>query len=136
MKTLFKFAFFSLVLLILVTVAGSVLLWHGVHTGMGPADWHVHFDGDDWEHAADLSDWIGGAIGLSIAAVVCLFVVPVVLLLGVALPILIVGGVMAALMAGAVAAVVGVGALLTSPLIILGLILFLALRNRNRKVHA
>lgn len=135
MKTLFKFAFFSLVLLMLVTVAGSVLLWHGASGGFGP-EWHVHIDGDDWERAGDLGDWIGGAIGLAIAGIVCLFVVPIVLLVGVALPVLIVGGVFAALLTGAIAAVVGVGALLTSPFVILGLILFLALRNRNRTVQA
>lgn len=136
MKTLFKLAFVSFVLLMLLTVAGSVLFWHGLH-GVGPHDWQFHIDSSDgWDHAGDLGDWIGGAIGAVIASLVCLVVVPLVLLLGVALPVLIVGGVMAALLAGAFAAVVGVGALLSSPLVILGLVLFFALRNRNRKVQA
>ena len=57
---------------------------------------------------------------------------PLVLLLGVALPLLIVGGVLALL----VASVLGVGAVLGSPLILLGLLLFVVLRNRRRAMTA
>jgi F0F1-type ATP synthase assembly protein I len=54
--------------------------------------------------------------------------VPLVVLLGVALPLLIVGGVMAVVLAS----LLGVGALLGSPLILLGLLVFVVLRNRSR----
>jgi len=53
---------------------------------------------------------------------------PLVLLLGVALPLLIVGGVLAVV----VASLLGVGAVLGSPLILLGLLVFVVLRNRSR----
>ena len=80
----------------------------------------------------DIGDWLGASIGLFIAAVVCVVVVPLVLLLGVALPLLIVCGVVAVVLA----ALLGAGAVLGSPVILLGLLLFVVLRNRNRAMKA
>lgn len=124
MKTLFKILFIGTALMVLMAMFGGfALLHHG-----GP-DMHIVLDdGDFFLGGSDVGDWLGATIGLFVAGIICVIVVPLVLLLGVALPLLIVGGVLALV----VASLLGVGAVLGSPLILLGLLLFVVLRNRSR----
>jgi len=128
MKTLFKILFIGTALMVLAAMAGGFLLLN--HHG---SDMHIVLNDDEFFLGGrDFGDWLGASIGLAIAAVVCLLVVPLVLLLGVALPLLIVGSVVAVVLA----ALLGAGAVLGSPLILLGLLLFVVLRNRNRAMKA
>jgi hypothetical protein len=128
MKTLFKILFIGTALMVLAAMFGGFALLN--HHG---TDMHLVLDdGDFFLGGGDFGDWLGATIGLFIAGVVCLLVVPLVLLLGVALPLLIVGGVVAVVLA----ALLGAGAVLGSPLILLGLLLFVVLRNRNRAMKA
>jgi len=125
MKTLFKILFIGTALMVLAAMFGGFALLH--HHG-GP-DMHIVLDdGEFFLGGSDFGDWLGASIGLFVAGVVCIIVLPLVLLLGVALPLLIVGGVLALV----VASLLGVGAVLGSPLILLGLLLFVVLRNRSR----
>ncbi|MFG6485201.1 hypothetical protein ACG04R_00885 [Roseateles sp. BYS78W] len=129
MKTLFKILFIGTALMVLVAMFGGFALLH--HHG---SDMHIVLNDEDLFFGAgdDFGGWLGASIGLFIAGVVCLLVVPLVLLLGVALPLLIVCGVFAVMLA----ALLGAGAVLGSPLILLGLLLFVVLRNRNRAMKA
>ena len=128
MKTLFKILFIGTALMVLMAMFGGfALLHHG-----GPV-LHISLDdGDFFLGGGDIGDWLGASIGLFIAGIVCVVVVPLVLLLGVALPLLIVCGVVAVVLA----ALLGAGAVLGSPVILLGLLLFVVLRNRNRAMKA
>ncbi|MDR7270362.1 asparagine N-glycosylation enzyme membrane subunit Stt3 [Pelomonas saccharophila] len=124
MKTLFKILFIGTALMVLMAMFGGFALLH--HHG---PDMHIVLDdGEFFLGGSDFGDWLGASIGLFVAAVVCIVVVPLVLLLGVALPLLIVGGVIALV----IASLLGVGAVLGSPLILLGLLFFVVLRNRRR----
>lgn len=128
MKTLFKILFIGTALMVLAAMFGGFALPH--HHG---SDMHIVLGDDDFFlGGGDFGDWLGASIGLFVAGVICVIVVPLVLLLGVALPLLIVGGVLALV----VASVLGVGAVLGSPLILLGLLLFIVLRNRRRSMNA
>lgn len=124
MKTLFKILFIGTALMVLAAMFGGfALLHHG-----GP-DMHIVLNDEELVlGGSDFGDWLGAGIGLVVAGVVCAVVVPLVLLLGLALPLIIVGGVMAVVIAG----LLGVGAVLGSPLILLGLLLVVVLRNRSR----
>jgi hypothetical protein len=122
MKTLFKIVIAVTALMLLLAMMGGVaLLTHH------DSDMHIVLN-DEEMFLGGFGDWVGATIGLFVAGLVCIVVVPLVLLLGVALPLLIVGGVLAVV----VASVLGVGAVLGSPLILLGLLLFVVLRNRSR----
>ncbi|RTL40974.1 MAG: hypothetical protein EKK53_14750 [Burkholderiales bacterium] len=124
MKTLFKILFIGTALMVLAAMFGGFALLH--HHG---SDMHIVLNDDElFLGGSDFGDWLGASIGLFVAGAVCLVVLPLVLLLGVALPLLIVGGVLAVV----VASLLGVGAVLGSPLILLGLLLFVVLRNRSR----
>lgn len=128
MKTLFKILFIGTALMVLMAMLGGFALLE--HHG---SDMHIVLgDEEVFLGGGDFGDWLGGAIGLFVAGMVCVVVVPLVLLLGVALPLLIVGGVMALV----VASLLGVGAVLGSPLILLGLLVFVVLRNRRRAMQA
>lgn len=128
MKTLFKILFIGTALMALMAMFGGLALWH--HHG-GP-DMHIVLDdGEFFLGGSDFGGWLGASIGLFVAGIVCVIVIPLVLLLGVALPLVIVGGVLALV----VASLLGVGAVLGSPLILLGLLFFVVLRNR-RRAHA
>ncbi len=129
MKTLFKILFIGIALMVLAAMFGGFALLHH----HGGSDLHVVLDdGEFFLGGSDFGDWLGASIGLFVAGVVCVIVLPLVLLLGVALPLLIVGGVLALV----VASLLGVGAVLGSPLILLGLLLFVVLRNRRRSMAA
>lgn len=124
MKTLFKILFIGTALMVLAAMFGGFALLH--HHG---SDMHIVVNDEElFFGGSDFGDWLGASIGLFVAGAICVVVLPLVLLLGVALPLLIVGGVMAAV----VASLLGVGALLGSPLILLGLLVFIVLRNRSR----
>jgi hypothetical protein len=128
MKTLFKILFIGSALLVLIAMIGGFTLLH--HHG---SDMHIVLDdGDFFLGGGDVGDWLGASIGLFIAALVCIVVVPLVLLLGVALPLLIVCGVVAVVLA----ALLGAGAVLGSPMILLGLLFFVVMRNRRRAMSA
>lgn len=125
MKTLFKILFIGTALMVLVAMFGGFALLH--HHG-GP-DMHIVLDdGDFFFGGSDVGDWLGATLGLFIAGAVLCLVIPLVLLLGVALPLFIV----AAVLGVGLVAMLGVGAVVGSPLILLGLLLFLVLRNRRR----
>lgn len=129
MKTLFKILFIATALMVLLAMFGAMFGgWALLHHHGGP-DMHIVLDdGEFFLGGGGIGDWLGASIGLFVAGVVCVVVLPLVLLLGVALPLLIVGGVLALV----VASLLGVGAVLGSPLILLGLLLFVVLRNRSR----
>jgi hypothetical protein len=128
MKTLFKILFIGTALMVLAAMFGGFALLN--HHG---SDMHVVIGDEElFLGGSDFGDWLGAAIGLFVAGIVCVIVVPLVLLLGVALPLLIVCGVVAVVLAG----LLGVGAVLGSPLILLGLLLFVVLRNRRRAMNA
>ncbi len=127
MKTLFKILFVGTALMMLAALLGGYALLN--HHG---ADMHIVVNDDELVLGSGIGDWLGASAGLLVAGVVCLVVVPLVLLLGVALPLLIVGGVVAVMLA----ALLSAGAVLGSPLILLGLLLFVVLRNRNRAMKA
>jgi hypothetical protein len=128
MKTLFKILFIGTALMVLMAMFGGFALLN--HHG---SDMHIVLDdGEFFLGGSDFGDWLGASIGLFVAGIICVLVVPLVVLLGVALPLLIVGG----LMAVVVVSLLGVGAVLGSPLILLGLLLFVVLRNRSRANNA
>ncbi len=127
MKTLFKILFVGTALMMLAALLGGYALLN--HHG---ADMHIVVNDDELVLGSGIGDWLGASAGLLVAGVVCLVVVPLVLLLGVALPLLIVGGVVAVMLA----ALLSAGAVLGSPLILLGLLRFVVLRNRNRAMKA
>jgi hypothetical protein len=127
MKTLFKILFIGTALLMLASVFGGFALLH--HAG---PDMHITFNDDELSFGNDFGDLLGAGIGLFIAALVCCIVVPLALLLGVALPLLIMAGVFGLVLV----ALLGVGAVLGSPLILLGLLMFVVLRNRRRANQA
>ncbi|MDI4634345.1 hypothetical protein J7U46_14905 [Pelomonas sp. V22] len=124
MKRVFKVFAVLTLLVMIAAISGGFSLWH--HLGNHP-DMSISINGEEMLFGAtDLADVIGGVVGLAIAAVVLLVVVPLCLLVGIGLPLLIVGGVLAL---GLLAAV-GVGAVVFSPLILIGLLLWLALRSK------
>ena len=127
MKTLFKILFIGTALMVLAAMFGGWALLH--HAG---PDMHITLNDDELFLGNDFGDWLGAGIGLFIAAVVCCIVVPLALLVGVALPLLIMAGVFGLVLM----ALLGVGAVLGSPLILLGLLLFVVLRNRSRAAKA
>ncbi|MBI3348877.1 MAG: hypothetical protein HY020_16915 [Burkholderiales bacterium] len=128
MKTLFKILFIGTALMVLMAMFGGFALLH--HHG---SDMHIVLDdGDFFLGGGDLGDWLGATIGLFIAGAVLCLVIPLVLLLGVALPLFIV----AAVLGVGLVAMLGVGAVVGSPLILLGLLLFVVLRNRRRATAA
>ncbi len=128
MKTLFKILFIGTALMILAAMFGGFALLN--HHG---SDMHITMGGDElFIGSGDFGDWVGATLGLFIAGLVLCLVVPLVLLLGVALPLVICAFVVGVVLV----AVLGVGAVLGSPLILLGLLFFVVLRNRNRAARA
>ncbi|MBV8125607.1 MAG: hypothetical protein JOY60_10610 [Burkholderiaceae bacterium] len=80
---------------------------------------------------SELSGWqgLGLLAGLAVALMALSLVLPLVVLLSVALPLLIVGGVLSLILLP----LLGAGALLSSPLLLVGLLLWLVLRPRRRR---
>ncbi len=131
MKTLFK----TLLVLGFVLVAGSMLLGWGAIQLLGDVPGvHLRIDGDEVIWAGlGLADAFGAGLGLVVAFGVLCLVVPLVLLLSLGLPLLILAGVALVVLA----VVAGVGAVVGSPLILMGLVVWLLVRDRKpRKVAA
>lgn len=127
MKTLFKaLLIFGFVLVGVATLLG----WGAVHLLGDVPGVHLTIDGDDvlWT-SLDLADAFGAGLGLIIAIGVMCLIVPLLLLLGLGLPLLIIG----ALVLAGLAALVGVGAIVGSPLILIGLVVWLLVRDKPRK---
>ncbi|MDH0865686.1 hypothetical protein [Mitsuaria sp. GD03876] len=130
MKTLFK----TLLILGLVLVLGATLLgWGVVHLVGDVPGVHLTIDGDEviWS-GLGLADAFGAGLGMIIAIGVMCLVVPLILLLGLGLPLLILG----ALALAGIAALLGVGAVVGSPLILIGFIVWLLVRDKPRKSRA
>ncbi|WP_431101329.1 hypothetical protein [Roseateles noduli] len=127
MKTLFK----TLLVLGFVLVAGALLLGWGVIHLLGDVPGvHLTVDGEEVILSGmGIADAFGAGLGLIIAIVVMCLVVPLVLLLGLGLPLLILGG----LALVALAALAGVGAVVGSPLLPIGLVVWLIVRDKPRK---
>lgn len=126
MKTLFKILFIGTALMVLLAMFGGFALLHH-----GP-DMHIVLNDDEMFIGSGFGDWLGAGLGLFIAATVCCIVVPLALLLGVALPLFI----LACVFGLGLVALLGVGAVLGSPLILIGLLFFVVLRNRRRSMEA
>jgi len=130
MRTAFKVVLaFGLVMMLLASLAG-VAIWHELASSPG-----LHITINDEELSAagfGLGDFLGLVLGLGIAGVVVLLVVPVVLLFSIGLPLLIVGGVLALLCL----LFSGIGAVLFSPLFLFGLLLWLILRKPRKIAKA
>ena len=127
MKTLFKaLLIFGFVLVGVATLLG----WGAVHLLGDVPGVHLTIDGDDvvWT-SLGLADAFGAGLGLIIAIGVMCLVVPLLLLLGLGLPLLIIG----ALVLAGLAALVGLGAIVGSPLILIGLVVWLLVRDKPRK---
>ena len=75
--------------------------------------------------------WAGAMVGLAIAAVVLALVVPLALLIGLGLPLLL----LTVGLAIALAAVASVGALMCSPLIVIGLLIWLIVRPNKASLR-
>jgi prolipoprotein diacylglyceryltransferase len=125
MRSFFKWLLIlGLAMGLLALMAGGAL-WHQVASqpevsiSINGAD----LDLDDWQGLS----WFGGVIGMLVAGAVLCIVLPLVLLFSLGLPILLALMVLGFVLLG----VVGVGAMLGSPLIILGLLLWLVFRNKR-----
>jgi len=132
MKRLFRFLLMCSFLAVLFSILAGVGLIQGMDHGLAH-DAHISINGHEWTSGdeMDFGDWLGAAIGLGIAGVVVFLIVPLVLLFSVALPLLIV----AAVFGGLVMLACGFGALLSSPLLVLAVVLWLAFRNSGRKAR-
>jgi len=127
MRQVFRIlAILSLALAVLAILSG-IGLWHGASSHPG---FSVSINGDDLdlEGLGDLNG-LGVIAGLGVAAVVMCVVVPLLLLFSIGLPLLIIGAVVAAV----VVSVMSVGALLFSPLIVIGVVLYLLLRTKKQR---
>lgn len=129
MKTLFK----TFLILGFLLVAGSLLLgWGLIHVLGDVPGVHLTVDGEEVILSGmGLADAFGAGIGLIVALVVLCLVVPLVLLLGLGLPLLILG----AIALVALAALASVGAVVGSPLLIIGLVVWLLVRDKPRKAR-
>ena len=125
MKQAFRIMFILSLALALLAILSGIGLWHEASSHPGLS---VSINGDDLDlDGMGGVHWLGLIAGLSIAAVVLCVVVPLVLLFSIGLPLLIVGAVEAAV----VVSVMSVGALLFSPLIVIGVVLYLLLRTKK-----
>lgn len=130
MKTLFKAFLITGLILALVALALGFSAFNLLSDAPG---FHLSIDGEDMMWTGfSLADALGAGLGMIIAVGVMALVIPLVLLLGLGLPLLILG----ALALAGIAAVVGVSALLGSPLLLIGLVVWLLVRDKPRKRHA
>ena len=129
MKTLFK----TFLVLGFLLVAGALLLgWGLIHVLGDVPGVHLSVDGEEvLLSGMGLADAFGAGIGLVIAFVVLCLGVPLVLLLGLGLPLLILG----AIALVALAALASVGAVVGSPLLLIGLVVWLLVRDKPRKAR-
>jgi len=122
MKQVFRILVILSLALAVLAILSGVGLWHD-HPGFS-----VSINGDDldWQGLGDMN-WLGAVAGLGIAAVALCIVVPLVLLFSIGLPLLLIGLVVTAV----VVSVMSVGALLFSPLIVIGVLLYLLPRTKK-----
>ena len=131
MKSIAKIILALSLVLALVAAVSGVWLWQEMLSHPGVS---VSINGDDIALGELASgQWAELLVGGVLIGVVLVFVLPFVLLLGVGLPLLIVGGLLLGVLGTVLAALFSVGALLGSPLILLGLLLWLLLRDRRTK---
>jgi hypothetical protein len=130
MRSFFKWLLIlGLAMGLLALMAGGAL-WHqlasqpDVSISINGAD----LDFDDWQGLP----WFGGVIGMLVAGAVLGIVLPLVLLFSLGLPILLALMVLGFVLLG----LFSVGAMLGSPLIILGLLLWLVFRNKRPRSRA
>ena len=127
MKQVFRvFVILSLALAALAMLSG-IGLWHeaGSHPGLS-----ISINGSDLElHGFDDLQGLSLIAGLGGAIVLIAAIVPLVLLFSIGLPLLIAGAVLAAV----VLSVMSVGALLFSPLIVIGVVFYLLLRTKKTR---
>jgi len=125
MRTLFRWILLMAIALVVLSGLSSTLLLHSLaHI----PDISISINGE----ALDLADleWApfsATLLGLMVAGLVVCVVLPLVLLLGIGLPLLIVAGMLGVVLA----MMLGLGTLLGSPVIVIGLILWLLLRPRR-----
>ena len=130
MKRAFKIMMIMSLALAVLAILGSLGFWHeasstpGLSVSVNGRDLDLDFDGLGGFGSLSGLGWI---LGLGISVVVACVILPLVLLFSIGLPVLIIGMVVA----GVVAGVMSVGALLFSPLIVIGLLLWLLLRTRK-----
>lgn len=130
MRTAFRVMLALGLMVMLVASLAGVAIWQEVLSAPGL---HITINDEELSAASfGLGDFLGLVLGLGIAGVVVLLVVPVVLLFSVGLPLLIVGGVLAFVCL----LFSGIGAVLFSPLFLFGLLLWLLLRRpKSAKSH-
>ena len=127
MKTAFKCLLILGLVLGLLGLLASGLVWQGI---AAQPNLHITINGE----ALDLQDfagmpWAGPLFTLLTGAVIVCLVVPMILLFGLGLPLLLLGLVLAFVLLG----VFGLGTMLFSPFLVLGLLLWLLLRNKQPK---
>jgi hypothetical protein len=129
MKRTFKWLFFLSIVLAVLALVSGLGLWHeALNLNNGHPDISLSINGDDVDlDALSALPWLGALFGLAVTSVVLCIVLPLVVLLGIGLPLLICGALLAAVLVGAMS----LGALLFSPLIVIGLLLWLLLRTKK-----
>ena len=125
MKRAFRILLILSLALAVLAILSGIGLWHGASSHPGLS---VSINGDDLDlHGLGDMNGLHAIAGLGIAAVVLCIAVPLLLLFSIGLPVLIIGAVLAAV----VVSVMSVGALLFSPLIVIGALLYLLLRPKK-----
>lgn len=125
MKSFLKFTFILMLALAIIALITGTALWHEVASH---PDLTISINGENVPlDEMDAMHWVSGLFGIAVATLVILLVVPLVLLLGIGLPLLLVGGGLAL----ALAAVAGVGVLVASPVIVLGLLVWVLVRGKR-----
>ncbi len=125
MKTTFKWLLIlSLGLALLGLFAGGAL-WHEF---IAQPDVSISINGEDLDFdGLQTVPWFGAVFGTLAAGIVVCLVIPLVLLFSVGLPILLTVMILGFVAVG----LLSLGAMLFSPVIILGLLLWLVLRNKR-----
>ena len=124
MKRLLRWSLGLTLLLMLLAVAGGAWLLQELAT---LPSINLHVDGEDLVLQGGLLPGGGLLFGLTVAALALFVVLPLTLLLGLSLPLLIVGGLLGLALLG----LVGLGSLLCSPLLLLALLAWWLLRERD-----
>lgn len=125
MKTFFKILLSLSLLLAVLALAGGFAVWQELASH---PEVQISVNGETLPlHELHAMHWSGLVLGGLITGFVLLLVLPLALLLGLGLPMLIVASVLGL----GLLALVGVGGLLLSPLLLLGLPLWLLLRDRR-----
>ncbi len=129
MKTFFKLLLALGLLMVLASVALGVVAFGAMQDADGL---HIIINGHEWTGGElDMADGFSVFLALLICGLVVCVVVPLVLLLGLGLPLLLLGG----LLLLAVAAVLGTGAVLSSPLLLVALVIWLLVRDRSPRAR-